>query len=305
MIGYFFYYVLILPISWLPFKALYALSDGLYFLVYRIFKYRKNVVNSNLKRSFPTYSENKIQEIEEGFYRHLCDVIVEALKGFTISEKDVAERMQIINPEVVDSFFEQGKSVVMVGGHYNNWELFALAIDARIKHQAVALYTNLQNKVMDQKVRSSRSKYGLRMLSIHQIREALAQKQDELTATIFGSDQSPSKKQRAYWMTFLNQETATQFGAEKFAKEYDMPVVFGLIHKVKRGFYEVHCQLITAKPNETPLGYITQMHTQLLEKAIIDKPQFWLWSHKRWKRTRGADDVLNERILFDETVAKH
>ncbi len=305
MIGYFFYYVLILPISWLPFKALYKFSDGLFFLVYRVFKYRKRVVNANLKNSFPTYSEQKILEIEEGFYRHLCDVVVEALKGFTISEKDVAERMQILNPAVLDGFFEQGKSVVMVGGHYNNWELFALAIDARIKHQAVALYTNLQNKVMDQKVRSSRSKYGLRMLSIHQIREALAQKQDELTATIFGSDQSPSKKQRAYWMTFLNQETATQFGAEKFAKEYDMPVVFGLIQKVKRGFYEVHCQLITAKPNETPFGYITQSHTQLLEKAIIDKPQFWLWSHKRWKRTRGADDVLNEPILFVEASPEH
>jgi Kdo2-lipid IVA lauroyltransferase/acyltransferase len=300
MIGYFFYYGLILPISWLPFKALYAFSDGLFFLVYRVFKYRKRVVNANLKNSFPTYSEQKILEIEEGFYRHLCDVVVEAFKGFTISEKDVAERMQILNPAVLDGFFEQGKSVVMVGGHYNNWELFALAIDARINHQAVALYTDLQNKVMDQKVRSSRSKYGLRMLSIHQIREALAQKQDELTATIFGSDQSPSKKQRAYWMTFLNQETAVQFGAEKFAKEYDMPVVFGLIHKVKRGFYEVHCQLITAKPNETPLGYITQMHTQLLEKAIIDKPQYWLWSHKRWKRTRSADDVLNETISFVE-----
>lgn len=296
MLGYLLYYLIILPISWLPFRMLYILSDGLFVLVYKVFKYRKKVIYTNLKNSFPNYSETQLLEVEEGFYRHLCDVVVEAFKGFSISKEDAMKRMKIMNPEVIDQFYDQGKSVVLVGGHYNNWELFAVAVAPYIKHKAVALYTNLQNKAMDTKVRSSRSKYGLRMLSIHQIREALAQHKSELTATIFGADQSPRKTQRAYWMTFLNQETAVQFGTEKFAKEYDMPVVYGVIKKVKRGFYEVYFQLITDQPNQIPHGYITQQHTQLLEKTIVEAPQYWLWSHKRWKRKRTEEEELNTII---------
>jgi KDO2-lipid IV(A) lauroyltransferase len=296
MMGYLLYYLIILPVSWLPYRLLYLLSDGLFILVYKIFKYRKKVIYANLKNSFPNYTESELSAVEEGFYRHLCDVVVEAFKGFSVSKDQVSKRMQIVNPEVLDQYYEQGRSVVLVGGHYNNWELFALAIDQSIKHRAVALYTNLQNKAMDTKVRSSRSKYGLKMLSIHQIRETLAENKSELTATIFGADQSPSKKQRAYWMTFLNQETAVQFGTEKFAKEYDMPVVYGLIKKTKRGFYEVHFQLITDQPNEVSHGYITQQHTQLLEKAISENPQYWLWSHKRWKRERSEEEPLNSKL---------
>lgn len=296
MMGYLLYYLIILPVSWLPYRLLYLLSDGLFILIYKIFKYRKKVIYANLKNSFPNYTESEFSAVEEGFYRHLCDVVVEAFKGFSVSKDQVSKRMQIVNPEVLDQYYEQGRSVVLVGGHYNNWELFALAIDQSIKHRAVALYTNLQNKAMDTKVRSSRSKYGLKMLSIHQIRETLAENKSELTATIFGADQSPSKKQRAYWMTFLNQETAVQFGTEKFAKEYDMPVVYGLIKKTKRGFYEVHFQLITDQPNEVSHGYITQQHTQLLEKAISENPQYWLWSHKRWKRERSEEEPLNSKL---------
>ena len=291
------YYVIIIPLSRLPFWCLYIISDGLYVIIYRILGYRKKVVSTNLKNSLSHLSESEIKRVESLFYHHLCDLVVESLKGFSITEEQVMQRMKFLNPEVFDPFLEKGQRVVLVGGHYGNWELFAQGIDQSIKHKAVALFTPLSNKFMNEKIKHSRSKYGLDMLSIHEIRENLASKTDELTATIFGSDQSPSKKQRAYWLRFLGQETALQFGTEKFAVEYDMPVIYGEIRKVKRGHFEVVFKVVCEDPKKVPFGYITQKHTRLLENAIHEQPEYWLWSHKRWKRKRSAEDELHENIL--------
>lgn len=292
-----FYFILILPLSRLPFWSLYLISDGLYFIIYRALGYRKKVVRTNLERSLPHLDQSELRRTERLFYRHLSDIVVESIKGFTISEAEVIKRMKINNPEVVDQFYDLGKRVVLVGGHYGNWELFAFVIDQHIKHKAVALYTPLRNTFMNDKITRSRSKFGLHMLSIHEIRKNLASNQEELTATIFGSDQSPGKKQRAYWLRFLNQETAVQFGAEKFSVEYEMPVIYGEIRKLKRGYFEVNFKLICDDPSKVPYGYITQEHTKLLENVILEKPEYWLWSHKRWKRKRGPDEELHENIL--------
>lgn len=297
-----FYYFMVLPISTLPFSVLYGLSNMLFQLLYHVVGYRRKVVYQNLKNSFPNKSKVELNAIEREFYRHLCDLIVESLKGFGMSENDVKQHMKFRNPELLDQYFEAKKSVVMVGGHYGNWEMFALAIDRVIKHKAVALYTPLANKFLDAKVRSSRSKYGLQMLSISEIRENLANTQHILTATIFGSDQAPGKRQRAYWMQFLNQETAVQFGTEKFAKEYDMPVIYGTIHKVKRGQYEVEFTVICNQAAEMEYGSITQEHTRMLEQCINEQPAYWLWSHKRWKRPRPEAEHLYEQGEYEEVI---
>jgi KDO2-lipid IV(A) lauroyltransferase len=293
MAGLLLYYLLVLPLSYLPCRVLYLLSDGVYVLLYGVFKYRRAVVAGNLKRSFPEKSEAERLLIEQKFYHHLCDLLVEGLKGFSISYKAVQQRMKVKNAELLDGYFEKGKRVIVVGGHYGNWELFALAIDRSIRHKAVALYTPVANAFLDKKVRKSRSKYGLFMLSIKEIRAQMASTEDELTATIFGSDQAPSKKQRAYWMTFLHQETPVQFGTEKFAKEYNLPVVYGIIHKRSRGHYEVVFELICSEPSEHPYGWITETHTRMLERAIREQPEYWLWSHKRWKRRRPEGEELH------------
>jgi Kdo2-lipid IVA lauroyltransferase/acyltransferase len=291
------YYLVILPLSYLPFWFLYRISDFLYLIIYDVAKYRRSVVSKNLANSFPAKTDSELSSIERLYYRHMCDLIVESLKGFNIAYHRVEKRMKIMNPEVMDQFVEQGKSLFLVGGHYGNWEMFALAIDRKIQHKAVALYTPLSDEFMDSKIRESRSKYGLRMLSIREIRENLKSTKEELTLTIFGSDQSPGKSQQAYWMTFLNQETAVQFGTEKFAVEYDMAVVYGIIQKRSRGHYEVEFKLITDDPGSKPLGWITQKHTKMLEDAIEAQPEYWLWSHKRWKRERPEGEKMAVNLL--------
>lgn len=286
--SYILYYLVILPVSLLPFSVLYILSDGLYFILYKIIGYRKKVVVGNLQKSFPQKPAKEIDLIASKFYKHLCDLVVESIKIFTISEEDVKKRMVIINPELIDKFYHQGKNVILAGGHYNNWELFAVAIDAPIKHKSVAIYKPLSSKFFDRIMRSTRGKYGLKMISTRSVKDFF-ENNKELVATIFAIDQSPSNPRTAHWMTFLNQETGVLYGAENYAKKYNQPVIFGHIHKLKRGYYNVDFSLLTETPESTQHGFITESLTRLIEEDIRKQPEYWLWSHKRWKHSRPPD----------------
>ena len=287
------FYLVILPVSKLPFWTLYLISDFLYLVLYKMIGYRTKVVRQNLTNSFPDKSEKEILALEAKFYSHLCDLVVESLKAFSISLEEAKLRMKDRNIEVVNQYFKQKRQVVLVGGHYGNWELFAITIGATTDHKTLALYTPLKNQFINEKITKSRSKYGLGMLSIKEIKSKLNDINSDFYAIIFGADQSPRKSQRAYWMKFLNQETGVQFGTEKFAKEFNAVVIFTNIYKVKRGYYELQYDVITEQPNQEELGFISKTHTQMLEKVIQEQPEYWLWSHKRWKHERPEGEVLN------------
>jgi len=281
------YYLLLVPISRLPFIILYGVSNVLYFIIYPVFGYRQIVVRKNLTLSFPKKSIAEIREIEKAFYRHLCDLVVESIKNFTISETASKKRMKIVNPKLLESYFNQGKSVILVGGHYNNWELFALAIPGQIKHTPLALYSPLRNKFWNERITSSRSKYGLHMLRIDSILQKMKSQKKEQFAVIFGSDQSPKKSQLAHFTSFLNQETAVAYGAERMAREFDIPIIAGSNLKVSRGHYKVIYTLISDDHSKFKKGEITTAFTELLEKDILGAPQYWLWSHRRWKHLKS------------------
>lgn len=215
--------------------------------------------------------------------------MVESIKIFSISGEDAKSRFVVMNPEVLKPYFDQGRSVIIAGGHYNNWEMLAVGLDSYIDHQSVAIYHRLGNKFMNDKALKSRSKYGLKMVSRQEVKDFFAQN-TELTATLFGADQSPSIAKKVYWMEFLNQETAVMFGVEKFALEKNSPVFFGGIEKVKRGHYEFTLELLIDDPSKCAHGQITEAHAKRLEKQIIADPQYWLWTHKRWKRKRKAGE---------------
>ncbi len=282
---YLLYYLVILPVSYLPFPILYLLSDLIFFVVYRVMGYRRKVVFNNIKKSFPEKSRAELKAIEKEFYHHLADLMVESFKTFNISAATSLKRMKVKNAELINKFQREGKSIVTVGGHNGNWELYAVACALQIEHAAIALYTPLTNKFFDKLMRQSRSRFGLTMIATSKKEELLANLK-EPSMFIFGIDQCPGKNQRAYWTQFLNQETGVQFGAEKFARDHDMPVVFGNIVKVKRGFYEIEYELICEDPTTLSSGQILEKATRLLETKIMEQPSYWLWSHKRWKHDR-------------------
>ena len=270
----------------MPYWVLYGISNFLSFVFFYLIPYRKKVVLVNLKNSFPHKSENEIRQICKAFYKHLCDIIVESVKLFSITKKQIGERFKVNNPEILQPFFDQGKDVIIVGGHYNNWEMLAAGIDQQVPHDTVGLYSKLSNPFFDKKMKESRSAFGLRMVTT---KDSFGYFKEEHTIprmTIFGADQSPTYSKSVHWTTFLSQDTAVALGTERFAKKYDLPVLYGSIHKVKRGQYTLDISLLTEDPKNTAEGEITESHTRRLEEQIITQPEYWLWTHKRWKRKR-------------------
>jgi KDO2-lipid IV(A) lauroyltransferase len=290
------FYLFIFPITLLPFRIIYILSDGLYYLIYYLIAYRKNVVVENLRNSFPEKSDREIKAITKKYYKHFCDLTVESFKMFAITDKELRSRFTFKFTEPIKRLYAQQKSIILAGGHYNNWEVFAVACKMGIPHKCLALYKPLSNKWFDKKMKSSRSRFGLHMWPIAEANLMFEAEKDNLTASIFAIDQSPSNPHKCHWVKFLNQDTGVSFGSEKYSKENNFPVIYGRIKKLKRGHYSFDCTLITENPTEEPHGKILEDLTSLLEKDIIDQPEYWLWSHKRWKRKKPENILTSQSI---------
>lgn len=290
-----FYYGFVVPLSLMPFRVLYVFSDILAFLMYYVVGYRKKVVMANLANSFPEKSEKERVAIAKKFYRHLCDLTLESLKMFTIGEKDAKERVTYLDTHVVQKYYDQDKSLIVAMAHYNNWEMVAVTVDQAIPHQACAIYKPLTNVYFDGKMLSSRQKYGIKMIHLKKVKRDFEEMKTRLTATFFLIDQAPSYHSTPHWMTFLNQETGVLLGTERFSKDYDFPVVFLDVQKPRRGYYTCRFVDVFSEPRSTKPGEITEKVTQMLEAHIKEKPEFWLWSHKRWKRKKDEPKIHYER----------
>lgn len=278
------YYVLVIPISHLPYRVLYFVSNIVYLFTYYIIGYRKKVVRKNLTNSFPHLSHAELLSIEKKFYKHFADFLVESAKSVSISDKAIKERCALINPEILHKYFDEGKSVIVLCGHYNNWEYYAVGIAQQMKHSTIAAYKPLKNKFFDDVILKSRQRFGMKMMSMREIPRYFANnKMEQPTLSIMVNDQSPSNPKTAYWNTFLNQDTGWMKGAEKLAAKYDQAVLFGCIRKKKRGFYEVTFYPISDNVKQEKDGFVLDKHAEYLEMVINEHPEYWLWSHKRWK----------------------
>ena len=284
--NFIFYYFFILPVSYLPKYFLYFFSNLLYVFLGRVLKYRKKIIHKNLKNSFPEKSENEIFEIRNNFYKHFCDLIVESFSGFSIPRKSIEQKITIKNQDLLNEFAVKGQNIILIGGHYNNWEMTAQRMPLVFKHELFAIYKPIKNKFYDRKMKSSREKFGLNMISMKEAKAYFTNETDTPRAIIFGSDQSPSNSKKAYWTKFLNQDSAFLYGAEKYAKSFNWPVIYVSINKIKRGDYLVEYQLITQKPKEESYGEIIKKFAFLLESDIKNQPEYWLWTHNRWKKEK-------------------
>lgn len=282
------YYLIVFPISRLPFWCIYLLSDLLY-VVFRIVPYRKRVIEGNIRRSFPEKTDREINRLVKQFYRHFTDILAEGIKNLSISEKELRKRYNVRNPEVMEHLYQQNKSVLLVSGHYNNWEWLITSQNFLFSHQAMGIGMPLTSKFWDKKVNERRERFGMVVVHSKNFKDKIKEQSGQPIAILTLSDQSPGDARKSYWMEFLNQQTAVLFGAELMAHEHDFAVVFYQTRKIKRGYYEMELQLITDAPKTMKWGEITEAHTHLLEKAIREQPPFWLWSHKRWKREVPGD----------------
>jgi len=274
---------LVFSLSKLPEWLLYSLSDVLFLVNYHIIKYRKRVVQENLKNAFPEKSLAEIKAIEREFYRYLSDQLVETLRTFTMRAVEINHRVHVLNPEVMNDLHEKGKHVVHLLGHHANWEWYAKALSLQTRHWLFFVYKPLGNASFDILIRQMREKFGIKAVPMKKVFQEVEKHQHVLHATFFGGDQSPLPHNRYVWIPFMQQQTAVYTGAEDMAKKYDMAVVFGKMRRVKRGFYTIELTLITDQAGSTAPGEITKMHTQCLQDLLHEQPAYWLWSHRRWK----------------------
>ncbi len=281
---FFIFFVFLFGI--IPFFFLYVFSDFIRFLLYRVFKYRRLVVEQNLKKAFPKYSLSEIEVIGSKFYTNLSDNMIEGIKAFTMTKKQVRKRHKIVNPEVLASLYKEGKSVIGTPCHYGNWEWGSMSGSIQLLQKFVVFYKPLSNKWIDNFIRWSRGKYDSHMVSIYDTAEVFKEHVHQNSIFIMAADQSPSNIDKAIWVDFLGKETAFLQGPECYAREYNLPVVFVDIRRIKRGYYELELEMIAENPSEFKEGEITQLYARKLEAAINNKPENWLWSHRRWKHER-------------------
>lgn len=274
------------PLSLLPLSVLYFFSALLYVLVFYIVRYRRNVVATNLRNAFPQKSETELRQIARNFYKNFCDILVENIKIPVLSKKEVESRCVVRNNELLDRFYKEGKSVVATIGHCGNWEMAGLGISLAVKHQPIVFYRPLKNIYFDRFARNMRARFGMKLLPHTQARQMLKAHGKQPNLFIFITDQTPSNTTTAHWTTFLHQDTPVFKGAEKFARLTGLPLVYGDIQRVKRGYYTIDVSLLIENPAGTQEGEITDIHTKTLEDAIHRHPDNWLWSHRRWKRRR-------------------
>ncbi len=282
-------YYLVRPIlyiiSLLPFRILYILSDILYVIVYKLIGYRTRVVNTNLQNSFPEKSTAEIKQIQDSFYRYLCDLILETVKTISITPKSLKKHVKFIDMAAFDRFYKQQQSVIIVMGHQGNWELGGARFSQDPYHQLYVIYHPLANKYFDKMFYYMRTRLGNKLYAMKDTIRGMIKNKTQLTATAFIADQTPSPH-NAYWTTFLNQETPVFTGTAKIAKKLNYPIIYVSITRPKRGLYEVNSELLVENPANMDEDHISELHTKRLEKDIQTQPEIWLWTHKRWKHKK-------------------
>lgn len=272
----------LLLISRLPFVVLWGISNLLYYLFYKILKYRVKVVRKNLKLSFPEKTGEELLLLEKKFYKYLSDLVVETVKGFTISRKSLEQRIDFQCGSIYDELYENRKSAIVVMGHSGNWEWVCRAAPIFMKNRIVVAYKPLSNPYFEKLMLRARTELGVIQIPMAQIGKFILQ-QKEPYLLILAADQSPSDSKTSIWVNFLNQETAVLPGPEKLAVKFNLPVIFHDVNRTKRGVYKCTAKYLVKESSATQPGEITELHTMHLEQEIIKQPEIWLWSHKRWK----------------------
>ena len=284
--GYYLALPFVYGISLLPFPALYLLSDFLFLVLYRVFGYRTRVVLGNLKNSFPEKTELERRQIASDFYRWFCDLLLESLKTLTVSPRAVRERVTFEGMDILRAYAARKQSVIIVLGHFGNWELAgARYSQEKDLPQLYVIYRPLQDKGFDDLMYRMRTRHGTKLYTMKETSQSMVRDKALVTATAFIADQTPHAG-RAYWLTFLGQDTAVYFGTEATARRFNYPVLYMSIMQKGRGHYCITMETLVEDPSGVPEGEITERHAARLERDIRERPDLWLWTHRRWKHQR-------------------
>ena len=286
------------PILWglskLPFRLLYGISTACYYLLYYVFGYRKKVIVANLKMTFPGLSNKDQKRITKQFYRHMCDLIVESLKSLTISEQELRRRFVYENLEYCHELYQKNRSVIIMCGHYASWE-WSIMMPMLVPYRGVGVYKKLKNPYFDRLARRIRGRFEGILVPNKEIRKYLTQcnEQGTKTMTMIISDQSPKSKSFRHSFEFLGHDTPFFTGTEDMARSMNYALIYLKIEKVKRGHYKGTVVPISEDVSAQERGAVTRKFIAALEEQIRKEPQYYLWSHKRWKHHPEFQKLMN------------
>lgn len=301
------YYFIFTPfylLSLLPLRVHYVISDLMYYLLRYIVKYRLQVVRENLSTSFPEMSEAELRKTEQQFYHFFCDWLVESVKLLTISPEEMRRRMVFTNPAVLDQCIEEGQSCAIYLGHFCNWEwVSSLPMWVTPKARCGQIYHPIENKAFDRIFLRLRQRLGALCIPMQDtLRKILEFRQQEQPIIVgYISDQKPLWVNIHHWVDFLHHDTPVLTGTERIVKKVNHAVYYIDVHCIRRGYYEATFKLITREPQKMKDYELTDVYYHMLEESIRRAPAYWLWSHKRWARTREEFnrrfEVVNGKVV--------
>jgi len=284
-------YLLLYPLLWLisilPFPLLYILSDFIYFLLYYVIGYRKKTVRENLAIALPYLSDKERLIIEKKSFHHLCDMFLEMVKTMTISKKEINKRFKFTNLDVYLDLEKKGKSIALMCAHYASYE-WVLSMNNHITFKGFGIYKRIANSYFDKLVKDIRAKFKAYLITTKETKNCIEQNNKNGILSVYGfaSDQTPRRSDNLYWYTFMGIETPIHFGAEILAKRYDMNVIFLKVTKIKRGYYEASFEVLSDDVKSVPDYKISENFMKKVEQQIYNAPEFYLWTHKRWKHKK-------------------
>ena len=295
-------YALLYLLSLMPLRVHYVFSDVIYLLVYRVVGYRKKVVRKNLNNSFPQKSDDEIHQIERQFYHWLCDYFVETVKMMTMSKEEIKRRITFENCEIVNEAIEEGQSCALYLGHYCNWEwVTTLPFWLSEKGLCGQIYHPLENHEADRIFLKVRQRWGAKCISMAETMRYIVNCKQKGKPVVIGyiSDQVPFWNNIHHWCQFLNQDTPVLTGTERLVRKLGHAAFYLELTRLRRGYYKGEFKLMTRTSQELKEYELTDIYFHMLEQNIIRAPQYWLWTHNRWKRTHEEYN-----LRFDEATGK-
>lgn len=273
-------------LSWFSMSKLLIFADFLGFIFNRIFPYRKTIIDLNLMYAFPHKKSEELWFIRSKYYQHLADFIMETIKSISIGKSELKNRIQIHHESytLLKQCENSGQSVFIVLGHYGNWEWASLLAGLETQMPSYAIYAPSSNKTFEKFLLKNRSRLGCQLIAMHQIKTLYSQLQKSPALIAFVADQTPVDVNNAYWTRFLNMDTPFYKGFDTLAQRVNAIVLYASIQKINRSVYELHFKTITQEASKVPTNFIVENYVRLLEKDIEQQPEYWLWSHRRWKR---------------------
>lgn len=289
---------IVYPFAWLfsrlPMRILYMISDVLFFLIYHVFGYRKEVVLKNISYAFPNKSLEEKKQLSKEFFKHFTDILMESVKGFTMGKDEILKRYQYKNPELLNSFVKEGKSIALVGAHLANWE-WCVNLPLLTKIPVNGSYNQLRNPYFEKALKKSRERFGIIGIKTFETVKVMMSNYQNNTQGIYIllSDQSPLVEKTFYWTEFFGVRVPVHTGLEMLSKKFDLVVINHHTKKIKRGYYETEFELITQDPKSFENYELTEKYIRITEKNIKKNPENYLWSHNRFKHKDRFDEWLN------------